>query len=446
MQRAFASAIAVILAASAYTQISTYELTDCAGFRMASLAGGGHLILAERRFGIDSSHAQVFMADDDWTVTPMAARRFQYPLWYLFDAAPSPSGIIASGHLTSGAIPQLHAVNADGSLAWAVGFNGMSNSQHRIAMLFADGAAHYGYTSQDGFFGSGVYRVEGEQTGSSFAFRLATVSGTQFRFYSGAPAETASNHVLGGSIRNTGTNDYDALLAHFSSAGATWMKRLDLGAPTSGIEQVSGVVRMSDGGYAWVLFASGIPARGYFLRTDANGAVLSGAVIEDPAGTYLSAVTQLSDGTFLLAGSTGNAARLYRLHGNGTLLWTKECTGCAFGGISRFHRDQQDNLIGIGNCSIHLLTPEGDACGYVGIVGTTATAYTPNFVDLAPVNNTAPTVSVTPLLLERSPVGGILPACGGSSVGGGPSTGNHGATCSSDRLGLARRTRRGERN
>ncbi|MCW5898598.1 MAG: hypothetical protein KIT10_04950 [Flavobacteriales bacterium] len=418
MDRVFTFALLGLFAPSVHAQSpESHQLGNSAYLRLSPLAGGGHLILSERRFGIDSSHAQVLLVDAGWNVTPLAARRFQYPLWYMFDAAPIPTGMVVSGALTSGSIPQLHAVDMDGSLAWVTGFAGMQHSQHRIAMLFSEGPAIYGYTSQDGFFGSGMYRVEAEQTGTSFAFRLTTVSNTQFRFYSGAMAGTPAEHVLGGSIRNTGTNDYDALLGHFDASGATWMKRLDLGAPVSGIEQVSGVVRMTNGEHAWALMASGSPARGYFLRMDMDGNPLAGAVIEDPAGIYLAAIIQLDDGSLLLSGSRGNTPILIRLTDTGSLISTMECSNCTTGGIGRFQRDAAGDLIASGSSVIFVLSADGEACGYVPNNTVTSSPYSPAFVDLAPVNNLTPTVTTTDLImLERDPVGSIAQVCGATGI------------------------------
>lgn len=407
-----------LLARIASAQLESHQLTPSANMRLAPLAGGGHLILSERRFGIDSSHAQVLLADADWNVTPLAARRFQYPLWYLFDAVPTPSGMVASGTLPSGSIPQLHAVNNDGSLAWVTGFAGMQHSQHRIAMLFSEGAAIHGYTSQDGFFGSGVYRVETEQTGSGFAFRLTTVSNTQFRFYHGAKAGSPGNHVLGGSIRNTGTNEYDALLSHFTASGATWMKRFDLGGPNAGTEQVTGVVRLSNGEIGWALFTSGNPSRGFYLRTDLNGGVVGGALIVDPVGLYTAGITELDDGSILLSASSGpGVPRLIHLTAGGSLISATECNACPNGGIGRFHQNASGNLFGMGSSAIHSIGADGEACGYLPISGVTSTAFTPTLVDLAFVNNTSPAVTTTNLImLERAPVGTMAQVCIQSGV------------------------------
>lgn len=416
MQRVIVLFLLGTLTHLAAAQTASHQLSDGGNLRLASLPGGAHLILAERTFGIDSSHAVVLLADADWNVTPLAARRFQDPLWYLFDAVPTPSGMVAAGHLPGGNEPQLHAVGTDGTFSWAKSFAGMSHFQRRIGMLFSEGAAVHGYTSQDGFFGSGMYRVGTDAGGSAFTFAETVVSGSQFRFYLGADAGTPGEHLLGGAIRTSGTNDYDVLLGRFTAGGAAWMKRFDLGSPDAGTEQVTGALRLADGSFGWAMYASGSPARGYFLRTDASGTPLGGTVIEHPQGVITGGIAQLGDGSVLIAGTSASGTpRLFRLSGAGGLLSAAECTSCSYGGVVRFHRDGPGVLHGLGNNTVHTIGSDGEVCGYVPMPGISATAFAPLPVNVAFTNNPSPAVTASDLtMLERTPVGSMAQVCGSS--------------------------------
>lgn len=430
----------LFLGSASRAQYRTIAFPESSRLRMKALGSGGRLLVSERRFGFDSSHVQAIELDPLWAATPLSERRFPDYLWFMFDAAPAPGGMVVTGTLTSSYQPQLHLVNDDGSLAWARYFTGMTNSQTRIAMLFAEGADHYGYTNSDGFFGNGIYRVEGEETGTTFVVRYTTVAGLTYRMYTGSPAEVPENHVLGGSGIVTGSGEYDALIGHFSTNGCTWMKSMELNG-SGGLEEVAGVVRMSGGGYAIAMNASGTPSSGFLLRVDDSGAMLDCVRIDDPAGVYIGDVTQLYDGTFLLAGSTASGTgMLYRITGTGSLVWARSCATCVYNTISSFHLDPSNDLFGLSTSSVFEISPDGDACGFSNVSGVSVTPFTPVFTDHTPTNDLTPAVTVSSMnLFERPPVGSSAIVCGASGMadraGGSPLTAHPVPTTDVVRLG-----------
>jgi hypothetical protein len=216
--------------------------------------------------------------------------------------------------------------------------------------------------------------------------------------------------VLGGSGIETGASDFDAVLGHFSTNGCTWMKRVELNG--DGItEEVSGVVHLTGGGYAASVTVSGTPYSGFLLRVDENGSLVDCVRIDDPNGVFTSALVQLADGSFLVAGrNTSGAATLYKITAGGTLAWARSCASCLYNIINSFEMDAASELHGLTNSTIFEISPDGDACGFTDVSGVTLTPFTPEITDEA-------VVSVVPMtLFERPAVGGSTFACIGNGV------------------------------
>lgn len=413
----------VLCIVHASAQTSTINISNSGRFRMASLgAGNGYLIASERRFSFDSSWVEMIELDASWNATTLATRRYSDPLWFLFDGVQVGSGMAMTGTLTSSYVPQLVRFGLDGTPTWTKNFSGMTHSQTRIAMLFTDGSYIFGFTNADNLAGNGVYRIECEGSigANTSITEIATADNSSFRLYCGTAAEFPQIHVLGGTGVLPGSFDNQALLGRFALAGASWMKHYQLGSTGAQEEEVTGVVRMTGGGYACAMnaTATSVTTDGFFMRVDDNGALIDCVKLSDVNGVYLSAIHQLYDGSFLLAGSTnGGVGMLYKLSGTGTLLWAQQCTSCFFSTINSFYTDPFGELFGLGPGTLYRITPDGDACGFAPASSVTAAAFTPVITDLIPVNTPSPPVTVgTQVLHERVSTSSATTICGPSAI------------------------------
>ena len=400
----------------AHAQVSSTTLPAHTRFRVKDLDGGAHAIVAESPFGFDSSHVAYATASADWTLQPVAERRFTTdPLWFLFDAAPAPNGMFVTGTLTNTYRPQLHFINNDGSLAWCTGFDGMNASQTRFSVLVSEGANAVGYSNADGLAGDATYRVETDQAGSSFTLRrISTTDNLTFRLFTACGAGAPSEHLVGGVGITTGVGDIQALLGRFTTTGAAWLKQYEMGS--NGLtEELDGIVRLSGGGAACAITLSkDAPASiGAVMRVNDAGDVLWCNTLNFPGGLMLSAITEMGNGDLLVAGSdlTGRGV-LLRLDASGTLLWSRKCASCFYNTINAFHRDAANTLYGLGRGTLFTLDESGVGCGFDALIDVTSTPYTPVITTLHPTVDMSPAVTTTAMaMLTRGPVSSATPDC-----------------------------------
>ncbi|MBP8822856.1 MAG: hypothetical protein KBH07_04365 [Flavobacteriales bacterium] len=410
---------ALLTACGATAQYQNVQLSDATRIRCTRWGADQAYMAVERRFAFDSSYVEFLQADAGWTITPLSSRRFAQPLGFLFDAVGTGDGMLCTGVLSYLSTPYMYKVDNDGSMGWARSLVGMAHAQTRIAKLFANGTAWYGYTNADGFFGSGMYRVQGDAAGSAFSIREITVANLIFRFYEGVTAGSGDSHVLCGAGMLTGGGAIEALLGHCDGSGATWMKQYSVSS-AAGAEEALAVCRTVAGGYACVINAPEGTAMtaGHLLRTDAAGNVLGCTKIARPSGIYLTAVTTLDDGSLLAAGATNaGTGMLFKFSPAGTLLWSRACTNCIYNTINAFYRNGNNDLFALGPNTIFGLGPDGLACNFSDVADVVSSSVSPVVADMAPVNNLSPAVSTAPLtLFERTPVNTSSPVCEGTAV------------------------------
>lgn len=393
-----------------HAQAGNHVLNASTVLRVMDDGAGGGLLVVERRFGFDSTYMELLHADADWSSTPLTACRFGSPLYFLFDAVKLSSGPLVSGLFPNSSSSSLHRLNNDGSLAWSVTINGMTNSQRRFPKIFANGDGFVAYSNADGFFSDLFYRLEGDATGTSWSAReISTNDDVPYRFYDGAATGAPGEHILVGSRRN-GT-DAQVLMARVSGAGVQWMKQYQLNSPELEYEEAVDAVALGNDEFACVMSMNdGGTTAAVVMRFSGDGTPIWTTKLTDPSGLFGGALARLDDGTLLVAGSTSLSPRLIRLSATGAMLWAKGCPGC-FGGIGSFHRTGAGALVGTSADALYEIAPDGIACDFTDISSLMAAPFTPGVSALSatstPVTLTAANVPV----LDRAPVNELSTTC-----------------------------------
>lgn len=408
--------LALLLSNAAHAQTGNYSLNASSALKVVNVGPDDEMLVVERRFGFDSAYVELLQAEADWTSTALASYRFNAGLYFLFDAARLTSGTLVSGLFPTPGASSLLLLNDDGSIAWSKTIGGMEGSQRRFPKVFAEGDAFVAYSNTDGFFSDLFYRLEGDASGTTWsAMEISTNDDAPQRIYEGVATGTAGEHILVGA--RTAFGEAQILITRINSSGVVWMKQYDLNSPETQFEEAVDAIKLSNGDFACVMTAreTATTTAAFVMRFMNDGTPVWTTKLSEGSGLFGSALTELSDGSILVAASAATQPRVIRLAANGDLMWATACTTC-FGGLGSFVRTGSGALIGHNGGTIFEFTEEGIACDFTTTNAVSAAPYAPVVTALVasstPVTLTAGDVP----MFTRVPVNALTQGCVLSSV------------------------------
>lgn len=406
----------LLFSTTALAQTGNYSLSASSALKVVNAGPADELLVVERRFGFDSAYVELLHADAEWTSTALASYRFNAGLYFLFDAARLTSGTLVSGLFPTPGASSLLLLNDDGSIAWSKTVSGMQGSQRRFPKVFAEGDDLVAYSNTDGFFSDLFYRLEGDATGTTWsAMEISTNDDVPQRFYDGVATATPGEHILVGSRVNSA--EAQILMARIHSSGVVWMKQYDLNSPETQFEEAVDAIMLDNGDFACVMTAreTASTTAAFVMRFQGDGSPVWTTKLTEGSGHFGSALTELADGSILVAASAATQPRVIRLASNGDLLWATACTTCS-GGLGSFVRTGSGALIGHNGGTIFEFTEEGQACDFTPTNTVTAAPFTPVVTALVasstPVTLTAGDVP----MFTRVPVNALAQGCVFNSV------------------------------
>ena len=287
----------------------------------------------------------------------------------------------------------------------------MEGSQRRFPKLFAEGDDFVAYSNTDGFFSDLFYRLEGDASGTAWsAMEISTNDDVPQRFYDGTATGTPGDHILVGS-RVEGA-EAQVLLARIDGSGVQWMKQYDLGSAETQFEEATDAVTLSNGEFACVMTAreTASTTAAFVMRFNGNGDSIWTTKLTDTGGLFAEAITELADGSLLVAASSGFAPRLVKLTAGGTLSTVTGCATC-FGGIGSFKHTGNAGLVGTNGGMVFEITEEGLACDFTAIASVTAAPYSPVVTSIATTAVAATLTADDVPMLDRVPANMLSDGC-----------------------------------
>ncbi|MCB0767762.1 MAG: hypothetical protein KDB95_11195, partial [Flavobacteriales bacterium] len=268
----------------------------------------------------------------------------------------------------------------------------------------------------DGFFSDLFYRLEGDASGTAWnAMEISTNDDVPQRFYDGTATGTPGDHILVGS-RVDGA-EAQVLMARIDGSGVQWMKQYDLGSAETQFEEATDAVTLSNGEFACIMTAreTASTTAAFVMRFNGNGDPIWTTKLTDAGGLFAGAVTELADGSLLVAASSGFAPRLMKLTSGGVLSSSTGCATC-FGGIGSFTRTGNGGLVGTNGGMVFEITEDGQACDFTAITTVVSAPFTPTVSNIAAsATPTTLTAGDVPML-DRTPANALSDGCVLSSV------------------------------
>lgn len=386
MARSFiiASAFALI-AVPAFPQLfRSYSISPSYAIRnyeAMDQGGGTTLYACDRAFGSDSSYVEMFWTAPDQSVTDAVCYKLATPLTFFNSAVQLDDGVLIGGS-SYGLLPMLFKAGNTGAVQWYAGFNNLLNAQDQVVQIVPRGNAYSVYTYQGGSYTHGIYRIEGESSGTTFTGKEMTAA-AYFRVYDAVPASDPLVHMVSGTANDDAAPTHlRAMLMLTDTSGAAWMKIYDMGATS--VQDLYGIRRLSDGNYlcsGYFVPSGGSTFTGVLLKVDEAGAVIWCKHYTDiSTGLYFDHTIELSDGSILVAGFNAQyQGILVKVNATGDPIWTKLYGADRLSGF--FTSGSNVKLRGL--ATLIELDANGEGCNLSANTTVTATAYTPMITDIA---------------------------------------------------------------
>lgn len=415
-----ALAFAVVFA-NAQTQMN-YMITPAyatRALRPVDLGGGNTLYACERSFNYDSSYVELLWTDPFQAVTSSVSYRLQTPLTFLYDAEKLDDGFVFCGQ-TYDVFPFVLKTDATGAVQWYYWMDNLAFFQRQIVRILPRGSDFTVYSAQGGILSTGVYRLEGNASGTTWSGNAIMAPGNirMSVYETMAMTDPMEQLVAGTAYSTTDQQNLLAMVMWTTASGATWMKTYDI-EPSSDTqsEEIRSLVATSDGNYVCAGYVTTGPStyEGFILKIDALGGVIWCKRYSDSSGgLLLSAVTELPGGELLAAGVDANYhCMVLNLDATGGLLQARRYLSP--GGGSELTDDVFTNSIG----ELKLMTREkvinfssgGASCDFVDVTTVAAASYTPTPVAHSMVNTPFTPTTQSMNTFERTPVLGWVQTC-----------------------------------
>ena len=400
----------------------------------------GYAVAGISNFGYDSSWLHLILLNADGNVAAQQTWRGALPLTFMDHAAGLTSGFLVCGVGSPNLgdfHPYLIKTDNSGIVQWSKWFDNLGFSSHQLNAIVTNGNAFSVYSYPDGGT-QGFYRIEGDETGSSFSAVSATNPSGNMRISNAVPFSTVSDHLLiasGGLVPNV--HGSDGLLIKMNPSGVSWSKLFHFGSIISE-EFTDAVISAGDNPIAVAYSQNDTTTvvTSFVMKLTSSGAITwcrklaLGSILE------MFTIEETSSGDLLVAGIDANyGGILIKLSSIGDLIWARRWTPSAYTltYFTKIHRDASTNDIIVSGTHdakfmvLHL-DENGDGCEFENITGMQVNDFTPVLQDLPlTVSGFTPTTQTETLHDRTSAITiqdvcqtGIEPAVSGDHPGASP--------------------------
>ena len=244
----------------------------------------------------------------------------------------SNGGYWVSGYTKSYGFPGQNAYllkfNSSGSLQFSRAFGGSGTDYAYSVVNTTDGGcAVAGWTNSYGQGGYDIYITKFDASGTIQWNRI--IGGSDNDYAYSIIQSSDGGFVVTGQTATFGAGNIDVIILKLSSVGNILWTRT---AGYLGNESGYNIIETSDGGYAIAGVTSSYGAGGndmFIIKTNSNGIVLWSRVIGGSTSDEAFSIIQLSDGSFVAAGSTisygAGSYDMYvvKFNSSGQLIWTR---------------------------------------------------------------------------------------------------------------------------
>lgn len=248
-------------------------------------------------------------------------------------------GFWVSGYTNSYGFPGQNAYllkfNSSGSLQFSRAFGGSGTDYAYSVVNSTDGGcAVAGWTNSYGAGANDMYITKFDASGVIQWNRV--IGGTDDDFAYSIIQSSDGGFVVTGQTKSFGSGGYDLIIIKLSSVGNIQWTRT---AGYLGFESGVCIIETSDGGFAVAGSTTSYGAGGddmFIVKTNSSGVVIWSRVIGGTGIDRATSLIQLSDGSFVAAGSTtsfgagGFDMYIVKFNSSGQLNWTRTVGGTGY--------------------------------------------------------------------------------------------------------------------
>ncbi|MEO6168228.1 MAG: T9SS type A sorting domain-containing protein [Chitinophagales bacterium] len=357
----------------------------------------GYVLSGSSNFSYDSSWLNLVFLDAAGDVSSVKSWRASLPLTFINHA----------DHLTSGYLfcgigspnlgpfhPYIAKTDNNGSVQWSKWFDNLEFSSHQLNAMVTNGNAFTVYSYPDGG-STGFYRIEGDETGSSFSALSVTYAtpAANMRIGKAIPFSTLSDHLLIGSGSLIPTiNGPDGLLIKMNTASVSWSKLFHFGSFIYFDGFSDAMITTGDNTIAVAYSQDDVTSvvTSYVVKLNSSGTIDWCKKLAFDNILEMFSIVETGSGDLMVCGINNfYDGILIKLSGNGDLLWARKWTPSIAPAtyFTSLYRDAVTNEIIVsgthdGAYVLLHLDENGNGCEFEDIIGLQVSDFVAVVADL----------------------------------------------------------------